>query len=77
MQHPPTLIPTLIQHWQAGNDVVYTFREKSNEHVSYFAKATSKMFYWVMSKLADVELENGIDDLKKAVTFSTVKNYIQ
>ena len=64
MQHPPTLIPTLIKHWQAGNDVVYTFREKSNEHVSYFAKATSKMFYRVMSKLADVELENGIADFK-------------
>ena len=64
MQHPPTLIPTLIQQWQAGNDVVYTFREKSNEHVSYFAKATSKMFYWVMSQLADVELENGIADFK-------------
>ena len=64
MQHPPTLIPTLIQHWQAGNDVVYTFREKSNEHVSYFAKASSKIFYWVMSKLADVELENGIADFK-------------
>ena len=64
MQHPPTLIPTLIQLWQAGNDVVYTFREKSNEHVSYFAKTNSKMFYWVMSKLADVELENGIADFK-------------
>ena len=64
MQHPPSLIPTLIQHWQAGNDVVYTYREKSNEHVSYFAKTSSKMFYWVMSKLADVELENGIADFK-------------
>ena len=64
MQHPPTLIPTLIQLWQAGNDVVYTFREKSNEHVSYFAKTNSKIFYWVMSKLADVELENGIADFK-------------
>ena len=64
MQHPPTLIPTLIQYWQAGNDVVYTFREKSNEHVSHFAKVTSKMFYWVMSKLADVKLENGIADFK-------------
>ena len=64
MQHPPTLIPTLVQHWQEGNDIVYTFRKKSNEHVSYFAKATSKMFYWVMSKLADVELENGIADFK-------------
>ena len=64
MQHPPSLIPTLIKHWQEGNDVVYTYREKSNEHVSHFAKASSKMFYWVMSKLADVELENGIADFK-------------
>ncbi|MBC7650999.1 MAG: glycosyltransferase family 2 protein [Deinococcales bacterium] len=64
LQHPPSLIPTLIGHWQQGNDVVYTFREKSNEHVSYFAQFTSKMFYWVMSKLADVELENGIADFK-------------
>ena len=64
MQHPPALIPTLIKHWQEGNDVVYTFREKSNEHVSAFAKVNSKMFYWVMSKLADVELENGIADFK-------------
>jgi len=64
MQHPPSLIPTLIKHWQAGNDVVYTYREKSNEHVSFFAKTSSKMFYWVMSKLADVELENGIADFK-------------
>lgn len=64
MQHPPSLIPTLIKHWQSGNDVVYTYREKSNEHVSFFAKTSSKMFYWVMSKLADVELENGIADFK-------------
>ena len=64
MQHPPSLIPTLIKHWQAGNDVVYTYREKSNEHVSYFSKVSSNMFYWVMSKLTDVELENGIADFK-------------
>ena len=64
MQHPPSLIPTLINQWQEGFDIVYTFREKSNDHVSYFSQFTSKMFYWVMSKLADVELENGIADFK-------------
>ncbi len=64
MQHPPSLIPILIQHWQTGNDVVYTYREESNEHASNLSKAGSKMFYWIMSKLADVELENGIADFK-------------
>ena len=64
MQHPPTMIPALIEAWQAGNDVVYTYRERSNEHVSNFAKLSSKIFYWMLSKLADVELENGIADFK-------------
>lgn len=64
MQHPPKLITTLIEKWQAGNDVVYAYREKCNEHVSNFAKLSSKMFYWMLSKLADVELENGIADFK-------------
>ncbi len=64
MQHPPSLIPILIEKWQAGNDVVYTYRERSNEHVSYSSKLYSKMFYWMLSKLADVELENGIADFK-------------
>ena len=64
LQHPPSLIPTLIEQWQAGNDIVYTYREKSNEHVSYSSKLYSRMFYWMLSKLADVELENGIADFK-------------
>ena len=64
MQHPPTMIKTLIEKWQGGNDVVYAYRERSNEHVSNFAKLSSKMFYWMLSKLADVELENGIADFR-------------
>ena len=64
MQHPPTMIPALIEAWHAGNDIVYTYRERSNEHVSLFAKLSSKIFYWMISNLADVELENGIADFK-------------
>ncbi len=64
LQHPPDLIPELIRKWQEGYDVVYTYREKSNEHVSLFSKINSKLFYWVMSSLADVKLENGISDFK-------------
>jgi polyisoprenyl-phosphate glycosyltransferase len=28
MQHPPSLLPQLLALWEAGNDVVYTVREK-------------------------------------------------
>lgn len=64
LQHPPDLIPELIKEWQNGNDVVYTYRDKSNEHASLFSRINSKLFYWVMSSLADVKLENGISDFK-------------
>ncbi len=64
LQHPPDLIPELIAKWQDDYDVVYTYREKSNAHASLFSKINSKLFYWVMSSLADVKLENGISDFK-------------
>lgn len=64
LQHPPELITELISKWQQGYEVVYTYRDKSNEHASFFSRVNSKLFYWVMSMLADVKLENGISDFK-------------
>ena len=43
LQHPPELISTLIEHWRAGNKVVYTKRKDTND-LSFFKKLTSKMF---------------------------------
>ena len=64
LQHPPDLIPEIISKWKEGNEVVYTYRDKNNEHASFLSRLNSLLFYWVMSKLADVKLENGISDFK-------------
>ena len=64
LQHPPELIPELIKHWQSGYDIVYTYRNENNKDSSFFSKLSSKLFYWVISKLADVKLENGLSDFK-------------
>ena len=63
MQHPPEKIPEMIGLWEAGNDVIYNYRSaEGNEHVSNFNQFTSRLFYKIINKLSDVELENGISD---------------
>jgi polyisoprenyl-phosphate glycosyltransferase len=62
LQHPAELIPELIQHWQKGYDIVYAYRGNNNS--SRFSQLFSRLFYFTMSKFAEVKLENGISDYK-------------
>lgn len=64
LQHPPELITDLIKHWQNGYDIVYTYRKENNQDSSFFSKVASKLYYRIISKLADVKLENGLSDFK-------------
>ena len=48
LQHPPSLIPTLIEKWREGYQVVYTVRESTADE-SIFKKLTSKLFYRIMA----------------------------
>ncbi|MDE3236166.1 MAG: glycosyltransferase family 2 protein [Bacteroidota bacterium] len=64
MQHPPEMIPLMLELWQQGNDVVYTYREDKNQHATGFNRVTSAMFYKVINNLSDVELEDGIADYR-------------
>ena len=63
MQHPPELIPQLIQKWEEGYDVVYT-RRADDRKVSYFKKKTSKSFYNLMNYLSEVNFEPGTADFR-------------
>ena len=64
MQHPPEMIPGMLQLWEEGNDVVYTYRSDRNQHASNFNQFTSRMFYKVINNLSDVDLEDGIADYR-------------
>jgi polyisoprenyl-phosphate glycosyltransferase len=63
MQHPPDLIPLLLQKWEEGYDVVYTRRE-DDKKLSYFKKKTSKSFYNIMNYLSEVKFEPGTADFR-------------
>ena len=63
LQHPPELIVEMIKKWEEGYDVVQTIR-RGTEKQTFIKKITSKMFYWVMSKMTDVEIIDGAADFR-------------
>lgn len=63
LQHPPTLIPELIKHWEDGNDIVYTIR-KDHHEVPAMKRKTSNMFYNFMNRLSDIDIEAGTADFR-------------
>ena len=63
MQHPPELIPELVKHWEAGADVVRTIRD-STEDASWAKSFTSKYYYKVLNRLANVPIVEGGSDFR-------------
>jgi polyisoprenyl-phosphate glycosyltransferase len=63
MQHPPELIPIMLEEWDAGNDIVYTIR-KDHQDMPMMKRKTSNMFYNLINNLSDIELEQGTADFR-------------
>ena len=53
LQHPPELIPELVDEWQKGAEVVVTVRDRS-ESQPLMRKWGSALFYWFMSVTSSV-----------------------
>ena len=63
MQHPPELIPEMLQQWESGFDVVYTIR-KDHKEMPMMKRKTSNMFYNLINNLSDIDLEPGTADFR-------------
>ena len=63
MQHPPELVPELINKWLEGWDIVYTVRE-DGKNISFFKRKTASMFYGMINKLANLKIEKGAADFR-------------
>lgn len=63
MQHPPKLIPLLLEKWQEGYEVVQTIR-KSTEGVSWFKSFTSSLFYKLINAMSNVTIVEGGSDFR-------------
>jgi polyisoprenyl-phosphate glycosyltransferase len=63
MQHPPSLIPALLEQWRSGHDIVLTFRE-DDPRLSWFKRLSSRAFNMVMRWLSDTPVSSAASDYR-------------
>jgi glycosyltransferase involved in cell wall biosynthesis len=60
-EHPPDVVPQLVEQWRAGFKLVAAQR-MDDVAVSRFKRATSRLYYRVLGALGDVQMEPGSAD---------------
>ncbi len=63
LQDPPELVPELLKYWEEGYDDVYA-RRTSRKGETFLKKFTSKMYYKVLQKLTNVEIQKDTGDFR-------------
>ncbi|MCP5045788.1 MAG: glycosyltransferase family 2 protein [bacterium] len=63
LQHPPELIPQLVDKWREGYEVVYTVRE-DDQKLSFLKRKTSGLFYNLMNRFSDIKINKGAADFR-------------
>ncbi len=61
LQHPPSLIPDMVERWRSGYDVVQAIRGQT-AGASPVKRLTSAAFYWLFNRLSDVAIPKGAAD---------------
>jgi dolichol-phosphate mannosyltransferase len=60
-EHPPEIVPQLVEQWRAGFKIVAAQR-LDDAAVSRFKRASSRLYYRVLGALGDVRMEPGSAD---------------
>jgi len=61
LQHPPSIIPSMLEKYEDGHDIVYTIRQASSD-ISFISRVGSKLFYLLVNKISDTPIyENSAD----------------
>jgi dolichol-phosphate mannosyltransferase len=63
LQHPPHVIPRLLDNWRAGFDVVNTIRLHTAD-ISAAKRLLSAGFYWIFNKVGNRRIEPGAADFR-------------
>jgi polyisoprenyl-phosphate glycosyltransferase len=63
LQHPPAVLPQLLEQWRQGKLIVKTVRLDSPSTPA-FKRWTSRLFYRVFSYLSGVEIREGTSDFR-------------
>lgn len=63
LQHPPSVIPVLIEKWRAGAKIVNT-RRKDAKRTGLLKRITSKGFYLIFNKISTTHIDPGFADFR-------------
>lgn len=63
LQHPPTLLPAMIEQWKNGYDVVLTQRSYGRS-VGIWKRSTSRLYSWLINRLCDRPVLAGATDFR-------------
>jgi polyisoprenyl-phosphate glycosyltransferase len=63
LQHPPELIPELLEHFRKGFEVVYTVR-RDTEDVGYVRKKLGNLFYSMLGAISKVPINANAADFR-------------
>lgn len=63
LQHPPELIPELLESFNRGFDVVYTIR-RDTEDVGFLRKMAGNLFYSILGKISHVPINANAADFR-------------
>lgn len=63
LQHPPELIPEMVDHWLKGHDVVTTLRIQTKGE-SFHKHLFSRLFYHLLHFISDIDLPPGSADFR-------------
>ena len=62
MQHPVSVIPEMLRHWEEGYDDVYAQRKSSDE--SWLKRQTSKLYYRILQKSTNIAIQKDTGDFR-------------
>ena len=63
LQHPPEVIPELVERWQEGNEIVHgVMTARPGE--GRFKDWTARIFYRFLARLADIDVLSGAGDFR-------------
>jgi glycosyltransferase involved in cell wall biosynthesis len=63
LQDPPELIPSMLDAWRAGADVV-NMRRTGREGETVVKKATAHFFYRIINRLSEVSIPSDVGDFR-------------
>ena len=63
-QHPPELIPRLVEEYEKGAEIVSTKRLDAGSGAGFGKRASSRFFYSLMNSLGGIHIEPGTADFR-------------